>query len=83
LIASIGIAEVSVYETLKVILVNSGDELVQPGTPLQEGQIYNSNQFLLTGLLQEWGYDLVDTIVIPDNLEQTKATLFNWRCFCW
>lgn len=74
-LASCGIEKVSVMQRPTVALVNTGSELVAPGKPLAAGQIYNSNQFLLTALLQEWGCDVVSNTHIPDNLEHTKQTL--------
>ncbi|GAA6139659.1 molybdopterin molybdotransferase MoeA [Arenicella sp. 4NH20-0111] len=77
LLASIGVAEVPVYERLKVAIFSTGDELVEPGEPLQEGQIYNSNRALLTGLCRELGYEVIDCGIVKDTLEETKSALSN------
>ncbi len=74
-LASVGIAEVNVYKPLKVAVLATGDELVMPGTPLQLGQIYNSNLFTLRGLLQGLGCEVIVSTVVADTLEGTKAAL--------
>ncbi len=67
LIASLGIGEVSVYRPLRVAFFSTGDELVQIGNPLTEGQIYDSNRYTLHGMLTRMGIDVIDMGVIPDN----------------
>lgn len=75
LAASIGLAALPVYRRLKVASFSTGDELVQPGTPLQPGQIYNSNRYTLTGLIQTLGCEWIDMGAIPDTLNDTVTTL--------
>jgi len=75
LVASIGLEKVEVYQTLKVAIFSTGDELVEPGSPVKEGQIYNSNRYMLKGLLQSIGFDVLDFGVVPDNLNSTRDTL--------
>jgi len=75
LLASIGISSVKVYRPLTIAIVNTGDELVEPGTPLKAGQIYNSNRFMLDGMLQEWGFNTHHSKVAEDSLPATIAAL--------
>jgi molybdopterin molybdotransferase len=75
LAASVGLAELPVFRKLKVACFFTGDELVTPGTPLQAGQIYNSNRYTLAGLLNGLGCELIDLGIVPDTLEATEAAL--------
>src|SRR5206468_8797283 len=45
MLASLGIGEVAVYRKLRVAFFSTGDELKSIGTPLAEGQIYDSNRY--------------------------------------
>ncbi len=75
LLASIGKAEVGVSRRLKVAIVSTGDELVNPGEALGPGKIYNSNRFTLTGLLSSMGIDVVETHLVEDTLDATEQAL--------
>ncbi|HSD39173.1 MAG TPA: gephyrin-like molybdotransferase Glp [Rhodocyclaceae bacterium] len=75
LLASLGVAKVTVVARLRVAVFFTGDELRMPGEPLAQGQIYNSNRFVLHGLLGEMGCDIVDLGVVRDDLQATRAAL--------
>jgi molybdopterin molybdotransferase len=55
LAASIGVSELSVFRRPTVAILTTGDELVEPGTPLRPGQIYNSNAHGLAAAVRELG----------------------------
>lgn len=75
LAASVGLANLPVWRRLKVAVFFTGDELTMPGEPLKPGSIYNSNRYLLSGLLQNLGCEVSDFGIVPDSLEATRATL--------
>ncbi len=75
LIASLGVAEVRVCRGLRVAVLSTGDELVEPGKPLGAGQIYNSNRQLLISWLQRLGCEVVDAGILPDDLQATRDAL--------
>ena len=55
LIASQGIAELTVYPQLKIGLLTTGDELVEPGQARAPEQIFNSNAPMLAAMLNRMG----------------------------
>ena len=75
LLASQGQTKAVVYQRLKVALLSTGDELVEPGRALAMGQIYNSNRFTMLGLLQGWGFEVIDLGIAPDQPEIIQAML--------
>lgn len=75
LLASIGIDTVSCFKTIRIAVFSTGDELAEPGSDLQPGQIYNSNRPLLKALCRKLGYKLYDCGVIEDTLSATKNAL--------
>lgn len=75
LLASIGATRVEVFRPLKVAVLSTGDELVEPGTPLAEGQIYNSNRYTLSALLAAMGYEVIDGGIVADDFELTCQQL--------
>lgn len=66
LMASLGCAEVSVYRRLRVAFFSTGDELCSIGTPLADGEVYDSNRYTLFGMLARLGCDILDLGVVRD-----------------
>ena len=67
LIASLGIGEIAVYRKLRVAFFSTGDELRSIGTPLAEGQIYDSNRYTIHGMLTRLGCEVIDMGVVRDD----------------
>ncbi len=53
LASALGLTELPVRRRIRVALFSTGDELVEPGTPLQGASLYDANRCLLTGLLEQ------------------------------
>lgn len=75
ILASIGIAKVPVFRKLRVAVLSTGDELVEPGVEPAPGQIYNSNRYTLAGLLDQLGMEMVDVGIVQDSAQSTEAAL--------
>ena len=75
LAASLGCAALDVIRRVKVAVLSTGDELIEPGQPLGPGQIYNSNRVLLCSWLTRLGCEVVDGGILPDDLPATRQRL--------
>src|SRR5476649_1940039 len=75
LAASLGCAELNVVRRVRVAVLSTGDELIEPGQPLGPGQIYNSNRVLLCSWLTRQGCEVLDAGILPDDLEATRQRL--------
>ncbi|MBX9723445.1 MAG: molybdopterin molybdotransferase MoeA, partial [Candidatus Obscuribacterales bacterium] len=75
LIATLGITEFSVHRSPRVAVIATGDELIEPGQPLAEGQIYNSNTYALVAALNALGVTEVKRFHAKDNRGETTRVL--------
>jgi molybdopterin molybdotransferase len=75
LLAALGIAEVTVYRPLTVLLVTTGDEVVEPGQPLRQGKIYDANGTLLESAMRQAGLIVVRTGISTDKPEELQTLL--------
>jgi molybdopterin molybdotransferase len=75
LIAALGIPAIKTYQPLKVAVISNGSELVEPGNPVQPGQIYNSNRYLMSGLMNTWGFEVLDMGIAPDDPDAIRSIL--------
>jgi molybdopterin molybdotransferase len=67
-----GLSAISVFKILKVGVLATGDEICEPGSTLAIGQIYNSNQYMLSAELQALGF-VVQSLHVRDDVELIKA----------
>jgi len=67
LLAALGFADVPVRRRLSVALLSTGDEVREPGAPLVGRQIYDANRFILAGMLERLGVEVMDRGIVPDD----------------
>ena len=75
LLAALGFTEAAVYRALRVLLVTTGDEVVEPGHPLGPGKIYDSNATLLESSMHQAGLGVTRSGISTDRPEELAALL--------
>ncbi len=75
LAAAQGLTELPVRRRIRVALFSTGDELVEPGTPLPDAALYDANRELLSGLISALGADVTDLGILADNPDRLTAAL--------
>lgn len=75
LIASIGIASVDVTRKIKVAVIATGDELVEPGKSLGPGKIYESNRYAINAMLSELKVEVINYPIVKDQPSEIKRVL--------
>jgi molybdopterin molybdotransferase len=75
LLASLGVAELTVRRRLRVAFFSTGDELRSIGEPLEAGCVYDSNRYTLHAMLSRLNVDAIDLGVVRDNPEALEAAL--------
>lgn len=74
-IASCGFDQIVVNAPLKIALFSTGDEIIMPGTPYQDGQVYDANSHMLTALLASLPVEIKDLGILPDTSEAVDKAL--------
>ncbi|MEG3843222.1 gephyrin-like molybdotransferase Glp [Microcoleus sp. herbarium14] len=67
--------QVPVYRRVRVAIFSTGDELVSPDQPLAPGKLVDSNQYALTVLLAQMGFEPIRLGIIPDNEDALKKAI--------
>lgn len=73
--ATMGYGTLPVFKPLKIAIISTGDELIQPGQELLRGQIYESNSFGIAGLVRRQGHIPIRMQCVGDTLEDLRKTL--------
>jgi molybdopterin molybdotransferase len=81
-LASLGVAQVVAHPRPRVGVLSTGDELVQPSTPLRPGQIRDSNRPTLLALVAQAGFVPVDLGWAPDDEAAITETIERGAVTC-
>lgn len=79
LVAALGVAELTVLPRQRVLVMSTGTELVAPGTPLQPGQIYESNAVMLAAAVRQAGGEVVAAPMCGDDVAEFRGVLERHR----
>ena len=75
LAAAAGLAKLALRARLRVALFSTGDELAEPGQPLADGTIHDSNRYTLGALLRQSGAAVSDLGILPDRPDAVRLAL--------
>ncbi|WP_368040024.1 molybdopterin-binding protein [Ruegeria atlantica] len=75
LLSAAGIAKVPVRNTLRVAVLSTGDELIEPGDKAGPGQIFDANRPMLLSLIDRMGFQPVDMGRVSDDREDLRDRL--------
>ena len=73
LLAATGVSRISVYTKPKVAVIITGDELIEPGSLLVPGKIFNSNGYILLSMIREAGAVPVEFGIVGDDVAALRA----------
>ena len=74
-IAALGLADVDVFDQPTVAILSTGNEIIEPGTPLGPGQIYDINRFTLGAVIGEHGGVAVSYPRVADTIDALEAAV--------
>ena len=67
LAAALGLAGLAVRRRVRIAVFSTGDEIVEPGTKLPRAALYDSNRYLLAGLIARLGAEVTDLGILKDD----------------
>ena len=68
--ASMGYRELPVYKRPRIGILSTGDEVIEPGEAIRDGQVYNSNSFSVAGLVERSGGEAV---ILPRAIDDPET----------
>jgi molybdopterin molybdotransferase len=74
-LAALGVGDVEVFAKPTIAILSTGNEIVDPGTELQPGQIYDINKFTLSTIIQEHGGVPVPFSTAQDTLDALERAI--------
>jgi molybdopterin molybdotransferase len=75
LLAALGAGRVTVRRRPRVVIFSTGDELRPVETPLEPGQVHDSNRHALRAMLARLAVEVRDLGIVPDTPEATLEAL--------
>jgi len=74
-LAALGVGDVDVFARPSVAILSTGNEIADPGSELQPGQIYDINKFTLSTIIQEHGGIPMPFATAQDTIEALESAI--------
>jgi molybdopterin molybdotransferase len=74
-VASAGMSRVRVSSQPAVMVVSTGDELIEPGDPIADYQVRRSNAYAVAATLRKRGFGRIGDDHVPDDEDQLRDRL--------
>ena len=75
LAAAVGLTQLPVRRRIRVAVLSTGDEIVEPGTPRPSAALFDANRYLLAGLIAGLGAQSSDLGIVPDDPGELKRAI--------
>lgn len=73
--AAAGLTHLKVFKRLRVAILSTGDEVIEPGASARPGAVIDANRPMLRGLAAAWGFEVIDLGIAPDDPAMVRAAL--------
>jgi molybdopterin molybdotransferase len=75
LAAAVGLTQLDVRRRVRVAVLSTGDEIVEPGAPRPGAALFDANRYLLAGLIERLGAATTDLGIVRDDPDQLARAL--------
>jgi molybdopterin molybdotransferase len=75
LAAAVGLTRLDVRRRVRVAVLSTGDEIVEPGAPRPGAALFDANRYLLAGLIERLGAASTDLGIVPDDPDQLARAI--------
>jgi molybdopterin molybdotransferase len=75
LAAAVGLTRIEVRRRVRVAVLSTGDEIVEPGAPRPGAALFDANRYLLAGLIERLGAQPTDLGIVPDDPEKLARAI--------
>lgn len=79
-LAAEGFTSVKVFDAFRISIISTGDELTEPGSDRERGQIYDINTSALTALARKHGFVVCSRKTVKDEYDTLKRTVQEAMC---
>jgi len=77
LLRSAGVRKIGVFRKPRVLVVPTGDELIEPNDDLVAGKIFESNGLMISCYIREWGGEAVQSSIVRDDPVKIRKVLMS------